>query len=228
MGERRITKKERAFQLFSEGYGTSSPEVKALKMKGNTRWAYHNEWSKLGKPTPGTEPAPARSSERTAKKSVPLPGRELVASLDEKSFTVPKGDSGEDELDEPVDTEGELSTEEETEEETDLVEEEEPTEEEADSGEERKEKRETEPKPGIKPVDLSRRGKDGKKGIPTDIIGEGIWVTVNLSIKTFALYQIAASTAEETLTLGDFLDTCAEDLYRVRGKDLGLVTIGRK
>jgi len=43
-----VTKKEEAFKLFDEGKDTSSPEVKALKLKGGTRFNYYLEWQKKG------------------------------------------------------------------------------------------------------------------------------------------------------------------------------------
>jgi len=60
------------------------------------------------------------------------------------------------------------------------------------------------------------------------VVEEGIKCTVYLSLKTLSLYQIAATLQKRhdgTLTLGDFLDTTAEDFFRVRGKHLGLITI---
>ena len=80
------------------------------------------------------------------------------------------------------------------------------------------------------------KGKGGKPTGPemkiaTTIADDGIKCTVFLSLQTLALYKIAASTQAqlnggEVLALGDFLDTCAVDFFRVRGKKLGLITSG--
>ena len=43
-----MTKKEQAFVLFSEGKTTSSAEVKALKLKSQTRYNYYLEWQEGG------------------------------------------------------------------------------------------------------------------------------------------------------------------------------------
>jgi len=43
-----VTEKDRAFELFDEGKTASSPEVKALKLKGKTRYNYYAEWQKAG------------------------------------------------------------------------------------------------------------------------------------------------------------------------------------
>lgn len=61
--------------------------------------------------------------------------------------------------------------------------------------------------------------------IPEEIVGKGIQVKVTLSVSTLTLYQIA-STMENDLLLGDFLDKCAQDTFEVRGYSLGLVKKG--
>lgn len=66
--------------------------------------------------------------------------------------------------------------------------------------------------------------KKGDKALGS-VIGEGLWASVNISVKTLALYQLAASMQNDELTLGDFLDTCVEDTYRGRGMDLGLISL---
>jgi len=42
--KRTDTKKANAFQLFNEGKGPTSPEVKALGMRKSTRFKYYNLW----------------------------------------------------------------------------------------------------------------------------------------------------------------------------------------
>ena len=39
-----MTKKDKAFKLFDEGKNASSPEVKALKLKGRTKYNYYRDW----------------------------------------------------------------------------------------------------------------------------------------------------------------------------------------
>lgn len=60
------------------------------------------------------------------------------------------------------------------------------------------------------------------------IHGFGLTVTVEISVKTLMLYQIAAARVDEPITLGEFFDDCVEDFYRGRGVDLGLIRIGGK
>lgn len=67
----------------------------------------------------------------------------------------------------------------------------------------------------------------GSPKIPTTVAGQGITVTCIISVKTYALFQIAASIQDGDLTMGDFIDACAEDVYRQRGKDLGLIDLRR-
>jgi len=48
----------KAFQLFNEGKDSSSPEIKALGLKGGTRYTYYDNWKKFkatGGETPKTE-----------------------------------------------------------------------------------------------------------------------------------------------------------------------------
>ena len=48
------SKKELAYDLFSEGFESGSPEVKALGLKGTTRRTYYSVWLRKGRPaTPG-------------------------------------------------------------------------------------------------------------------------------------------------------------------------------
>jgi len=45
----RDSKKARAFQLFSQGKGPSSPEVKALELHKSTRFKYYNQYRAVHK-----------------------------------------------------------------------------------------------------------------------------------------------------------------------------------
>jgi len=64
-----------------------------------------------------------------------------------------------------------------------------------------------------------------KQSVSADVVGFGLPIRVQLSIKTLALYQIAASRSDDGLSLGDFIDSCAEDYFKGRGVDLGLVEL---
>lgn len=83
------------------------------------------------------------------------------------------------------------------------------------------EKQETE---DIPPDETPHNGKKPK--FDGTVIGQGITITTTISVKTLALYQIAATSVGGELTMGDFIDTCVEDVYRGRGKDLGIINLG--
>jgi len=59
------------------------------------------------------------------------------------------------------------------------------------------------------------------------VSGDTLPFKVNISPKTLALYQIAATQAKDGLTLGKFFDITAEDYFVGRGVDLGLVELRR-
>ncbi len=74
--------------------------------------------------------------------------------------------------------------------------------------------------------DESKGEKDDMRKVPSSIVGEGLTATVHISVKTLALYQIAAQMQGDGLSLGDFLDACVEDTFRGRSKDLGIINLG--
>lgn len=214
MGKKKLSKKQQAFQLFSEGYGPSSPEVKALKLTSGTRLTYHYDWNQLGRPVPSEEKTTKENENPVVKASVGLAGGESIRAI--KETTIEPLKLSEEQLslapevpltseDKPDEGGGE------------------------DGGEEGKGKGEEPKVKGAKPEGVEvPTATDEKKKIPTSILGEGLRVTVFLSISTLTLYQIAATLqsqydGEDVLTLGDFLDTCAEDFFKVRGKSLGLI-----
>jgi len=87
--------------------------------------------------------------------------------------------------------------------------------------------------PEEKSEEKSREAGDEPKGekddmgkLPSSIVGEGLTATVHISVKTLALYQIAAQMQGDSLSLGDFLDACVEDTFRGRSKDLGIINLG--
>ena len=79
------------------------------------------------------------------------------------------------------------------------------------------------------PKEKEEKPEEPERRIATTITDDGIKCVVFLSLQTLALFRIAATTQaqfdrEEELSLGDFIDTCAEDFFRVRGKKLGLIS----
>lgn len=77
----RMTKKERAYQLFSEGKDSSSPGVKALGLKFSTRYSYCSTWPKEGGPlsAPGT---PSLMTEETRKKPRATVASKAISELE--------------------------------------------------------------------------------------------------------------------------------------------------
>jgi len=51
------TARATAFALFDEGKRPGDPEVKALKLKSQTRYNYYLEWQKDGGITPSSSPS---------------------------------------------------------------------------------------------------------------------------------------------------------------------------
>jgi len=215
-----VNKKQKAFILFEQGKTASSPEVKALKLKGQSRYNYFYEWKKGGK-----------ASDQISKISQSLPSGEAIGAIDEtkkvsKEATAPKPENQEEskEVKEP-NSEGMIKDEEGKE---DLAPKEAPPE---------KPKAKDESIGAVSEV-APPKGKDGQpegpeRKIATVVADDGIKCTVFLSLQTLALFRIAATTQAqiddgEELSLGDFLDTCAEDFFRVRGKKLGLISTGGK
>ena len=212
------SKKARAFELFSQGYVPLSPEVKDLGLHPSNRYKYFYEWEAAGKPT-GIEPRQSHSA-MVSTKSL---GGETIGSIDETKAK-PKNDQGEkpkppetlsQEEQEPEGVEEDIEPEE-------AKTEEPPIQKETIGGV-------SEAKPS--------RDKDEQpikeKKIATLVPDEGIKCIVFLSKQTLVLHSIAAATQAElaedgdgVLLLGDFLDTCAEDFFRVRGKKLGLISSG--
>ena len=209
------TKKARAFKLFTQGFIPSSPEIKAIGLYESNRYKYFYEWRDLGKPE-----VPVGAS-----KGKPVPvgskstGGETIGGVDETKAKPkeqkPEAQSGE------VLSQGEQIPE---------------GVEEAERGEVEEELEKPKAKDegiGIVSEVVTLKGKDGKPEGPerkmaTTIADDGIKCTVLLSLQTLALFRIAATTQAQfdgggELSLGDFLDTCAEDFFRVRGKKLGLV-----
>jgi len=196
--------KNKAFVLFRAGKGPSSPEVKALGIKASTRYHYHSEWKSLGRPD--HYPYKPKVAKPTAGLHVTTLGGERIGGIDETTRRF------EAEEEKPAE---ELAEE--------LPEEELPKDE-TEGIEETQEEAKTEGR--VLPLVTGEKPKEGT--ISADVVGLGIPISINISIKTLALYQIAASSSGNNLDIGDFLDDCVADFFRGRGLDLGLVKLGGK
>ena len=198
-----MTKKDTAFELFDAGFSPSSPEVKALKLKSQTRANYYWLWKKGRE---GNALAP-HGGESIGGVSETRQGKEAAPPKTEQTqeTTVEEAEEGEvEESEEPL----------------------------------LKQPKERDEGIGTVSEVVTPKGKDGKPEGPerkmaTTIADDGIKCTVLLSLQTLALFRIAATTQAQfdgggELSLGDFLDTCAEDFFRVRGKKLGLISSGGK
>jgi len=203
------SKKSKAYRLFSEGKQASSPEVKALKLKLNTRYNYFSEWNRTGKldHIPLRERKGAKGT--TAAGETILESGEAVGGYAEPGTPV-KAETPVAEV-APVQGTSELAEDEEEFEALGEAAIPEPV----DSLEELVEGHKSK-------IELGLDGND-KQSVSADVVGFGLPVRVNLSIKTLALYQIAASRSGDGLTLGDFLDSVAADYFQGRGRDLGLI-----
>jgi len=196
------SKKSRAYKLFSEGKKANSPEVKALGLKQGSRYGYYSKWNQEGRPDHIIH------TEIVASASTQLDGGETVGGYVETEI--------------PVKAETPVAEAAPVREILESVEDEEDSEEAEAPGEETKPKIEESPEGGKSKIELGLDGND-KQSVSADVVGFGLPVRVNLSIKTLALYQIAASRSGDGLTLGDFLDSVAADYFQGRGRDLGLI-----
>jgi len=209
-----LTDKEKAFNLFDRGFGTASPELKRIIKKYNTRRAYYYEWRvqhnlvnqevEAEKPETKTK-APAAKETKIVKEKVEL----IHDKQPELEELWPEDKGGENE-----DAAGEQEEEPAQPEEEIKAEDEQPT---STIG-------------GAKVSAARDRPLAGSKQIPTSIAGDGMVVTLELSVKTFALYQIARTLQRKNfgteLSMGDFVDGCVEDTYVGRGMDLGIIKTG--
>ena len=226
------SKKDKAFALFSQGFEAKSPEVKALKLQSSTRYKYHQEWLNKGKPET------TKNQDKAPKISSTTPSGETIGAIDETK-TKPRAQTPEiipevTPAPEPLPGVGE---------EPELWPEDIAAEEAAKVAREAKAEREAKAKAetiGTVNEVPTPTSKDGKpigpeQKIATTVAEDGIKCTVLLSLQTLTLYSIEKSTQAQyaengdgELSMGDFLDTCAADFFRVRGKKLGLINSGGK
>lgn len=200
-----MSKKDKAYKLFSEGKRPSDPEVKALQLGGTTRYTYFGIWKAAGRPdhVPHID---RRRKGVLADGTINLEGGDAVGAYrggGESTSTEPSGEV-------PIETSREI-LEPEPEEEKDI-------EHIIDSE--------------MIPlrVEGSRRELDGDGHktpmvIPQEVIGTGLRIGVTVALKTLSFYEIA-HTLQPNLTLGDFIDQCVEDFFVGRGEDLGIIKIG--
>lgn len=192
--------KDKAFALFHTGKTASSPEVKALGLRASTRYHYHSEWKSLGKPK--HYPYKPKVSKPATGLHVTTGSGERIGGIDE---TTHRFEAEETPIEESVE---ELPEE--------LPAEEQPK-------DEAEEQEETKTEGRVLPLVTGEKPKEGT--ISADVVGLGIPISINISIKTLALYQIATSASGNNLDIGDFLDDCVADFFRGRGLDLGLVKL---
>ena len=78
------SKKEKAFELFRQGYEPKSPEVKALKLDVSSRYKYYSEWQD------GGSPGSAISSEAKVKAGAALTKGKSIGSFTEPELETEK------------------------------------------------------------------------------------------------------------------------------------------
>lgn len=235
-GAPKVSKMMQMWQLLAQGYAKNSLEVKALGIKSSTRENYASKYIKLGSPTLEQ----LRKGNYTSRSTGPitptsLPGGESISGFNESTFK-PKIDTPEsdNEQENNQDTDDEFIPDLDDDgisqeilggdSDIDIRDE--------DSIEIDGQKETEKPaKPSQERIEVRKNGDDNKpdnNGSGPSIVSEGLTVTVNLSLKTLMLYQVAANLQktqdpEVELMLGDFVDVCVEDVYKGRGYDLGLV-----
>lgn len=192
--------RDKVYALFAQGKKPSDQEVKNLGIKNSTRWNYFGAWKRAGKPNPGVPEAESglakeKKGRRKSLETVMLPGHETIGAYEPLV-----GEESKPEIEDTLEGNPEV--------------------------EGTEDKSVAERVEGVVPGIEVELGNDGHRtSIPEHVVGAGLPITVNLSLKTLSFYEIAA-TISPGLKLGDFLDSCAEDFFQGRGQDLGLVKIG--
>lgn len=221
----RVTKKSVLFALFEKGYLADSPEVRATKLEYDLRTRYYRLWKQLKDQANPEERGPVVHLAPATGESL-MPPPEITSHEEPANDDVPPDDLSDSGVGESGEFEAETGAEEYNgDEEEDEIEQ--------DGVAERTNGNGNEPETAIDKTTTvaaintvpPNRGKEGKKGIPTNLRTQGLRTTVELSLKTLNIYYLVANTVEDELTLGDFLDHCAEDYLKGRGMDLGLINI---
>ncbi len=196
------SKRQQAFALFEQGFVPGSDEVKAIKgLKSNTRWTYYTQWRKIkGIKTvgQGTSAVTASTVEKVAPISEKPPPKPPTPPPTPEDGEAPAAGDREEKKEEEEDGFG------------------------LADGEEGAPATGTEEKTAA----VSERTPKGGEPQYKSVAGQGLLIQAKISVKTMMLYEIAAGmTKDGPLLLGDFIDTCVEDTFRGRGKDLGLVEL---
>jgi len=186
------------YKLLFAGNPPHSPKIKALLPKAGTRNLYFQNWKVAGKPN-GYE---RKAETEGATEGLVTGGRGVLPEPGVGQVQTEQAEVKQTEAERTEETEG--------------------------TEEERAEQQEQQPK-GDKGMEPSPGGADESETFAgLKVAGETLPFKVHLSVKTIALYEIAATEARDGLTLGRFLDTCAHDYFLGRGVDLGLVELGGK
>lgn len=248
MAKKPSSKKERIFKLFDQGYRCKDDVVKAIKIRSSTRYTYFSEWKVLRgileEDIVGvTEPSGAGQERVTAS---PLPPSPTATEAEQPPESPELYSAGE--LNAISDAEAKQSPPQEPSPEpavsasaASASEVEEPAEPEPgtpdDSGNGQGDEEQAAAAETIAPVNTvrerreSKDGKEVKTTLPRHIPSQGLKVTVEVSVVTLALYNIAHAQVKQIdpdaeLSMGDFFDHCAERYYSDRGLRLGLIRGG--
>jgi len=189
-------KKAKAFKLFNEGKDASSPEVKALGLKGGTRYTYHDEWKKSK--AEGGEPE-AEGGEPEAEVTI-TPHGEVIGGYDE---TKAKTQEEHKEIEEKKEPEVKLEIEK------------------VEEGKETEAKLEVEKeRPPREWSEVSVPEEIIGFGIRI-----GVYLSLK-SLALYQIASTTSKVKDNSgLSLGEFLDECVEDFFVGRGSDLGLVKL---
>ena len=211
--------------------GKSFNEIVAEGYSLNSTSKVMNALKKGSRPQEGSGKSMAPIGKSKSKSSIvtsPLPGGEKIGGIDET-----KAKPDKEQKDKPQPEEA-LSQDEEVEEGVGE------DEDDMDEQEESPTKKPKEQAEGIGVVDEPKRKgtkkdeqpKEEKGKYEVTVADEGIKCTLFLSLQTLALYKIAAAKqaqlakdGDAKLTLGDFLDECAESFFKDRKLKLGLVEL---
>jgi len=201
-----LSKFHQACELFNQGKHPYDPDVKALKLKGSTRANYYSTWARLNpeafkKFNPGA-PAPTPLEVGDVPAKAKTTATKAKGKAMEYETEVSEGRPLE-EKEEGTQTEGTKANGTQT------------------KAEEKGIRMGLDEKPDI-PV--AEDGGHESKGLPEKVIGNGIEVTVRLSLKTLCFWQIV-HTMSPGLSLGDYIDQISDDFWIGRGKDLGILEL---